>query len=136
LKHINGLKFCCGLIVFSNYQYISLLTEMLRQWLFWSKPIYYLSVLFVLLFGVFPTIYPDMLQIQIELHCKDSDQWVRVVEIYHQGKLFPDKSCLRNLIRRWKQGGFDKRLCDVPFLGSRCFITFTLEIDNISKYLK
>ena len=136
MKHINDLKFCCGLIVFSNYQYISLLTEMLRQWLFWSKPIYYLSVLFVLLFGVFPTIYPDMLQIQIELHCKESDQWVRVVEIYHQGKFFPGKSCLRNLIRRWKQGGFDKRLCDIPFPGSMCFITLTLEIDNVSKHLK
>ena len=136
MKHINGLKFCCGLIVFSNYQYISRLTVMLTQWLFWCKPIYYLSVLFVLLFGVFPTIYPDMLQIQIELHCKDSDQWVRVIEIYHQGKLFPDKSFLRNLVRRWTQRGFDKRLCDVPFPGSRCFITFTLEIDNVSKYLK
>jgi hypothetical protein len=136
LKQINGLKCCCGLIVFSNYQYISRLTEMLRQWSFWCKPIYYLPLVFVLLFGVFPTIYPDMLQIQIELHCKDSDQWVRVVEIYHQRKLFPGKSCLGNLIRRWKQGGFDKRLCDIPFPGSRSSITFTLEIDNVSNNLK
>jgi hypothetical protein len=63
-----------------------------------------------------------MLQIQIELHCKDKDQWVRVVEIYHQGKLSPSKSCLRNLIRRWTQGGFNKRLCDIPFPGSRCLL--------------